>query len=71
LAKTVSTRHGISPERGLIVLIECKEIDGELYIPLETAGKIVDQFWPFPKAPLPNDRSEPKFNLDNVEDAPL
>lgn len=53
------------------MLIECKEIEGKLYIPLETAGKIVDEFWPFPKAPLPNDRSEPKFNLDNVEDAPL
>lgn len=53
------------------MLIECKEIEGKLYIPLETAGQIMDEFWPFPKVLIPNDRSEPKFNLDNVEDAPL
>jgi hypothetical protein len=53
------------------MLIECKEIDGKLYVPLETAGKIVDDCWPFPNKLIPNDRTEPKFNLDNVEDAPI
>jgi hypothetical protein len=27
--------------------------------------------WPFPAAPLPNDRTIPPFNPNNFEDAPL
>lgn len=27
--------------------------------------------WPFPAAPLPNDRTTPPFNPNNFEDAPL
>lgn len=94
------------------MLIECKEFDGHLYVPIEGVSKAIDmavrnereecanvcdemaardklsnyykiaanairdrsnqdKHWPFPKMLIPNDRSEPKFNLDNVEDAPL
>lgn len=37
------------------MLIECKEIDGELYVPLKTAGDILQDVWPFPKdgKPIP------------------
>jgi hypothetical protein len=30
------------------MLIECKEVEGELYVPIKTVGEMMKTVWPFP-----------------------
>lgn len=32
------------------MIVECKEIEGELYVPLVTVGEMMKTVWPFPPA---------------------
>lgn len=56
------------------MLLECKEIDGELYVPLKTAGEILKEVWPFPKDgnPIPWTAKEVRdYMLNNTEEGLL
>jgi hypothetical protein len=59
------------------MLIECKEVEGELYVPIKTVGDMMKTVWPFPPAsgPVPWSTKEEREYQQRLkstwEDAPL
>lgn len=54
------------------MLIECKELDGELYVPMKTVGEMMKTVWPFPPAsgPVPwTTKEEREYQRQRIRDA--